>query len=332
MLIRLRLLCACLVFLFSGLLLASGQAIDAQSVGRAPSPAAAAAPSQPLQSASPQTPQALQPAQAPGYISAKPQTPPEPVTKFEDVVRFVQKEGRSVALGNNLAQDLGLATFSEYMLPVQTHVLDDLDSHRAIYVIDDTRAVLFMIKTGDTPVIYLADRAGKLRKAGRIHTGRLLSQSLQRIPMNEAGTGFNAEREFWIGICKGADPTKVKQLVGLSLAKVNGTAAVAPPAVPTPVAPAGRVANQTTKVATPARGKHSGAALTVSSTPDGAEIEIDHKVAGNTPMTIPLSHGEHWVTLRKDGYRLWRRRINTEGSPLELNAELLPQKDKVHWF
>jgi hypothetical protein len=40
-------------------------------------------------------------------------------------------------------------------------------------------------------------------------------------------------------------------------------------------------------------------------------------------MTIPLSHGEHWVTLRKDDYRLWWRRIKTEGNPLELNAELL---------
>ena len=77
---------------------------------------------------------------------------------------------------------------------------------------------------------------------------------------------------------------------------------------------------------------HGGAELTVSSTPDGAEIEIDRKVAGNTPMTIPLSHGEHWVTLRKDGYRLLRRRIKIEGSPLELNAALLPEKEKVHWF
>jgi hypothetical protein len=154
----------------------------------------------------------------------------------------------------------------------------------------------------------------------------MLSQSLQRIPMNEAGPGFNTEKEFWIEVCKGADPAKVKQQVGLSLTKVKA-AAVAPPVVP-----AGRVAKPTTKVASPAGGKHSGAALTVSSTPDGAEIEIDRKVAGNTPMTVPLSHGEHWVTLRKDGYRLWRRRINAEGSPLDLNAELLPQKEKVHWF
>ena len=264
---------------------------------------------------------APKPAQASVDTSAQSQTPPKSVAKFEDIVRLVQKEGHSVTLGNNLALDLSLTTFSEYMLPVQAHALDDPDSHRAIYVIDDTRTVLFMINTGDTPVIYLADRAGKLRKAGRIHTGRMLSQSLQRIPMNDAGAGFNAEKEFWLEICMGTHPAKVKQQVGFSSAKIKSTAALAPPVAATSSAPAGRVANRVTaSEATPTGDKHSGAELTVSSTPDGAEIEIDRKVAGNTPMTIPLSHGEHWVTLRKDGYRLWRRRIKTEGSPLELNA------------
>lgn len=148
--------------------------------------------------------------------------------------------------------------------------------------------------------------------------------------MNEAGTGFNAEKEFWIQICMGTDPAKVRQQVGLSLAKVESGAAMAPAVVPEPAG----TANQATATseARPAGGKHSGAELTVSSTPDGAEIEIDRKVAGNTPMTVPLSHGEHWVTLRKDGYRLWRRRIKIERSPLELNAELLPEKEKTHWF
>jgi hypothetical protein len=154
--------------------------------------------------------------------------------------------------------------------------------------------------------------------------------------MNEAGTGFNAEKEFWIRICTGTDPVKVKQQVGLSLAKVKAGAAMAPAVVTTAsaAATAGRAANQAAAISEvrSAVGKHSGAELIVSSTPDGAEIEIDRKVAGNTPMTIQLSHGEHWVTLRKDGYRLWRRKIKTEGSPLELNGELLPEKEKVHWF
>jgi len=318
MLIPVRALPICQIVLLAGLFLSAGEAIRAQSSGNAIS----------------QAPQTASPAETPGGSSSKPQSPPEPGTKFEDVVQLVQKEGSSATISNNIAVDLGLATFTDYMLPVQAHALEDIGSHRAIYVIDDTRAVLFMIKTGDTPVMYLADRAGVLRKAGRIHTGRLKSQSFQRIPMNEAGTGFNAEKEFWIKI--GSDPEKVRQQPDLSVAKVESGAAVAPAVVPPPskAAPTGRAASQAT--ATPdarsAGGKHSGTELTVSSTPDGAEIEIDRKVAGNTPMTVPLSHGEHWVTLRKDGYRLWRRRIKIESSTLELNAELLPEKEKVHWF
>ena len=314
MLIRVRVLSTCQIVLLAGLFLLAGEAMSAQSAGNA----------------LPQAPQTASAAKVPGGTS------PESVAKFEDVVRLVQKEGRSATVSNNIAQDLGLVTFSEYMLPVQAHALDNIDRHRAIYVIDDTRAVLFMIRIDDTPVVYLADRAGRLRKAGRIHTGRLGSQSFQRIPMDEAATGFNAEKELWIRICTGTDPAKVKQQVGLSLAKVATTATVAPAVVATPsrAASASRAANLATPTseARPAGSKHSGAELTVSSTPDGAEIEIDRKAAGNTPMTIPLSHGEHWVTLRKDGYRLWRRKIKTEGSPLELNAELLPEKEKVHWF
>jgi len=301
MLIRVRVLPICQILLLTGLLLSAGEAMGAQSAANA----------------LPQASQAASPANAPGGTPSKPQSSPEPGTRFEDVVQLVQKEGRDATISNGIAVDLGLATFTDYMLPLQAHALEDIGSHRTIYVIDDTRAVLFMIRTGDTPVVYLADRAGVLRKAGRIHTGRLKSQSFQRIPMNEAGTGFNAEKEFWLKNYMSTDPEKVRQQVGLPPAKVESRAANQPTA---------------TSEAGSAGAKRSGADLTVSSTPDGAEIEIDRKVAGNTPMTVPLSHGEHWVTLRKDGYRLWRRRIKIESSTLELNAQLLPEKEKVHWF
>jgi hypothetical protein len=161
-----------------------------------------------------------------------------------------------------------------------------------------------------------------------------LSQSLQRIPKESAATGLNAEKEFWIKIC--SDPEKMKPQAGLSEGQVKSGAAVAPAVVASPsgAAPVVRAANPATatRAVRPVVDKNSGADLTVSSTPDGAEIEIDRQVAGNTPLRVPLSHGEHWVTLRKVGYQLWRRRIKIEGSPLDLNAELLPEKEKVHWF
>ena len=153
------------------------------------------------------------------------------------------------------------------------------------------------------------------------------------------GTGKSCELQLestFTALYMGTDSEKVKQQVGFSLAKVKSGAAMAPAVVapPSGAVPTGGAAKQATAtpVARSAGGKQSGAELTVSSTPDGAELEIDHKMAGNTPMTVPLSHGEHWVTLRKDGYRLWRRRIKIEGSPLDLSAELLPEKEKVHWF
>jgi hypothetical protein len=305
--------------LLAGLLLSTGEALSAQSTGNA----------------LPEAAQAASPAKAPGDTSSKPQSTPEPGAKFEDLVRLVQKEGRSATIGDNIAEDLGLARFSEYRATVQAHALDDADSQRVIYAIDDNRSVLFVIKTGDIPVVYVAERAGALREAGRILTGRLGSQSFQRMSADEARTGFNAEKEFWLKTYMGAHSEAVRQQAGPSLAKVKSGAAMAP--TMNPPSEAGSAVKAASRVTATAEtksvgGKHSGTEFTVSSTPVGAEIEIDRKVAGNTPMTVPLSHGEHLVTLRKDGYRIWRRRIKIEGSPLELNAELLPEKEKVHWF
>ncbi len=219
------------------------------------------------------------------------------------------------------------------MSPVPAHILEDVDTHRTISIIDDSSDVLYMTKTDDNPVVYLTNRAGVLKKAGWIKTGRFLSQSLQDIPKESAATGLNAEKEFWIKIC--SDPEKMKQ-AGLSGGRVkSGAAAPAPAVVAAPsgtAAPKAAKQAAATSVAKPAVDKHSGAQLTVSSTPDGAEIDIDRDAVGNTPISVPLSHGEHWVTLRKAGYQLWRRRIKIEGSPLELNAELVPEKEKVHWF
>ncbi len=316
MLIRVRVLPTCQIILLTGLLLLAGEAMSAQSAGNA----------------GPGAPQAASPAKAPSDTSSNPQSPPAPVT-LEDVVRLVQQEGRSSAISKSLAQDLGLIRISEDMSPVPAHILEDVDTHRTISIIDDSSDVLYMTKTDDSPVVYLTNRAGVLKKAGRIKTGRFLSQSLQDIPKESAATGLNAEKEFWIKIC--SDPEKMKQ-AGLSGGRVkSGAAAPAPAVVAAPsgtAAPKAAKQAAATSVAKPAVDKHSGAQLTVSSTPDGAEIDIDRDAVGNTPISVPLSHGEHWVTLRKAGYQLWRRRIKIEGSPLELNAELVPEKEKVHWF
>jgi len=62
--------------------------------------------------------------------------------------------------------------------------------------------------------------------------------------------------------------------------------------------------------------------LTVSSSPDGADIEIDGAFAGNTPSTVDLAPGEHTVSIKKSGYRTWERKLNVTGGEIRLNAEL----------
>ena len=63
--------------------------------------------------------------------------------------------------------------------------------------------------------------------------------------------------------------------------------------------------------------------LTISSDPEGAEIEIDGAYVGNTPRTRAVQPGEHKVKLKKKGYADWERKIAVEaGETLEIDAEL----------
>jgi hypothetical protein len=174
MLIRIRLLRAYHVVLLSGLLLALGQATSAQSVGKTPS--------QPPQSALPQT--------------AKPQTPPQPVIKIADLVRAIEQTGRSTSIGNYIAEGVGIKTTQSDSSPIQAHAMTETD--RELCVIDDTRDLLFMIKDGDDTVVYLANRAGVLQLAGYFHPGRFWSQDFTSVSKQKAAAAFAAEKDFWI--------------------------------------------------------------------------------------------------------------------------------------
>jgi len=70
--------------------------------------------------------------------------------------------------------------------------------------------------------------------------------------------------------------------------------------------------------ATPSTGK-----VSVSSTPDGADIEVDGSFAGNTPSDLALPEGEHVVSVKKAGFATWQRKLKiSSGSSIRLNAEL----------
>jgi hypothetical protein len=87
--------------------------------------------------------------------------------------------------------------------------------------------------------------------------------------------------------------------------------AIALPAHPT--APARPAAPATQQIS---------AGVMVTSTPDGADIEIDGAFIGNTPTTVALAAGEHTVTVHKKGYQPWERTLKITAGVVRLNAEL----------
>jgi hypothetical protein len=65
------------------------------------------------------------------------------------------------------------------------------------------------------------------------------------------------------------------------------------------------------------------ATVVVKSDPDGADVLVDGKFAGNAPSTMQLPPGDHMVLMEKHGFKGWQRSINlTPGGIVTLNAAL----------
>jgi hypothetical protein len=80
----------------------------------------------------------------------------------------------------------------------------------------------------------------------------------------------------------------------------------APPPTPLPASP------------TTAAGK-----ISITSAPDGADIEVDGSFVGNTPSDIQVTGGDHVVTVKKAGFKDWERKLKvSDGSSVRLNVEL----------
>lgn len=62
--------------------------------------------------------------------------------------------------------------------------------------------------------------------------------------------------------------------------------------------------------------------LDISSTPPGAEIELDGSFIGSTPSSITTSAGDHTAKITKKGYAPWERKIKTTGGRVSIVAEL----------
>src|SRR6266403_3351977 len=66
-------------------------------------------------------------------------------------------------------------------------------------------------------------------------------------------------------------------------------------------------------------------AVSIASSPAGAEIEFDGNFVGNTPETLKVLSGDHLVVLRKHGFKSWERKLHVSGEIVNLTADLEPE-------
>ena len=62
----------------------------------------------------------------------------------------------------------------------------------------------------------------------------------------------------------------------------------------------------------------------VSSTPPGADIELDGSFVGSTPSIINMGSGDHQIVLKKKNFKPWERKVKATGGSVKIEAELEP--------
>lgn len=66
----------------------------------------------------------------------------------------------------------------------------------------------------------------------------------------------------------------------------------------------------------------AGTAIAVSSSPAGADIEVDGAYVGSTPSSISVTPGNHVIAVKKQGYANWERSIRVSSGTVNVAAEL----------
>jgi hypothetical protein len=62
--------------------------------------------------------------------------------------------------------------------------------------------------------------------------------------------------------------------------------------------------------------------IAVTSTPAGADIELDGAFVGSTPSTITVTPGDHSIAIKKPGFAPWERPIKISSGKIQISAEL----------
>ena len=66
-------------------------------------------------------------------------------------------------------------------------------------------------------------------------------------------------------------------------------------------------------------------AVSITSSPAGAEIEFDGNFVGSAPETLKVLPGDHLVVLRKHGFKSWERKLHVAGEIVNVTADLEPE-------
>src|ERR1700722_899491 len=109
------------------------------------------------------------------------------------------------------------------------------------------------------------------------------------------------------------------------------------PLVPLPPVPTTQQVPSSSPAATPNGGptgtapvssdQGAAAELEVSSTPDGADIEIDGNFVGSTPSTLGVAAGPHQLSVKKAGFKPWERKITVSSGHIKIDATLEAQSN-----
>jgi hypothetical protein len=168
---------------------------------------------------------------------------------------------------------------------------------------------------------------GDLPKSVKFH-GRLTDNDVRQI-MNRGGKIQLLEPKYTIDDLAAARRSCSSGAAGATQAdldapdKTPGTANTAAPADHTPDAPAVAAAAAPPPEAAPASTPDTLAKISVTSSPDGADIYADGDYVGSAPAILKLSPGKHSVKVTMAGFKDWERDITTErGSEAHLTATL----------
>jgi hypothetical protein len=139
-----------------------------------------------------------------------------------------------------------------------------------------------------------------LSAASKVDGASLFTASGDLVTATKQRTVENAIREICASI-----PATVAHIAQPAPVQASG-AEPTPPPIPDPVAPM--------QIAT--------VQLSISSSPDGADIEIDGGYVGNTPSAVETTPGDHLVVIHKKGFSKWERKMKVSAGNINVRAEL----------